>query len=203
MDKYKGKFRIPSARWPVWDYGANAPYFVTICTQTRSHDFGAVVAGVVQLTSLGQVAQDCWEAIPKHFPFVKLGEWIVMPNHVHGIIIIDKPAPPPVETQNLASAETQNLASAETQNLASLPSSRPSLFVPQNTFGPQSKNLASIVRGYKIGVTKHARQHNIPFQWQPRYHDHVIRSAEDYERISNYIRTNPQNWNKDSLYTAP
>ena len=103
MDKYKGKYRIPSARWAVWDYGANASYFVTICTQTRSHDFGAVGAGVVQLTPLGQVAQDCWEAIPKHFPFVKLGEWIVMPNHVHAIIIIDKPAPPPVETQNLAS----------------------------------------------------------------------------------------------------
>jgi len=74
MDKYKGKYRVTSARWAAWDYAANAPYFITICTQTRSHDLGTVVADAVQLTAIGQAAQDCWETIPEHFPFVKLGE---------------------------------------------------------------------------------------------------------------------------------
>jgi len=56
MDKYKGKYRIASARWAAWDYGANAGYFITICTKNRSHDFGVIVSGVIQLTPLGQAA---------------------------------------------------------------------------------------------------------------------------------------------------
>ena len=69
----------------------------------------------------------------------------------------------------------------------------------QNRFGPQSKNLASIIRGYKIGVTKFARQNNLSFAWQPRYHDHVIRNAKEYERISQYILANVQNWAADEF----
>ena len=83
----------------------------------------------MQLSSIGEIANECWSQIPEHFTFVKLGAFIVMPNHVHGIIIIDKPAVPPVQTQNIAS-------------------------LPGNKFGPQSQNLASIVRGFKISVPK-------------------------------------------------
>ena len=73
--------------------------------------------------------------MPEYFPFVELGAFVVMPNHVHGIIIINKP---------------NNERNVETQNFASLQSK------PANRFGPQSKNLASIIRGFKIGVTKNA-----------------------------------------------
>lgn len=176
MEKFKGKYRIPSARWATWDYGSNAAYFVTICTAGRTHDLGEIANGEMTLTPLGQAAADCWEAIPDHFPFVVLDGFVVMPNHVHGIIIIDKPV--------------------ETQNLASLPQP------PQNRFGPQSKNLASIVRGYKIGVTKYARQHNLAFKWQARYHDHVIRNRGEYERIRKYIHENPQKWAEDRHYNT-
>jgi putative transposase len=79
-------------------------------------------------------------------------------------------------------------------NLASLQSHH------ANRFGPQSENLASIVHGYKIGVTKYARQNQIPFAWQARYHDRVIRNAGEHERISQYIRTNPQKWADDTYY---
>ena len=100
-----------------------------------------------------------------------------MPNHVHGIIIIDKP----VETQNV-----------ETQNIASL----------QNKFGPQSQNLASVVRGYKIGVTKHANPLHINFTWQPRFHEHIIRNEETYLKISEYIQDNPRKWQEDKYYAS-
>ena len=83
----------------------------------------------------------------------------------------------------------------ETQNIASLRSG-----APKNKFGPQSQNLASVIRGYKIGVTQFARLNNIPFAWQARYHDHVIRNAEEHERIQQYILTNPKTWDKDTLY---
>ena len=91
-----------------------------------------------------------------------------MPNHVHGIIIIDKPDGDDDDGPN--------------------------------QFGPQSKNLASIVRGYKIGVTKYARQHNQPFKWQARYHDHVIRNDREYERIRQYIDENPERWEEDRYF---
>jgi REP element-mobilizing transposase RayT len=186
MEKFKGKYRTPSARWSAWNYGDNAAYFVTICTKTRSHDFGEIADGEMQLNPLGQSAWDCWSAIPDHFPFVILGVFVVMPNHVHGIIIIAKSEP---------------LTAVETQNFASLQSPQPQQ--SQNKFGPQSQNLASIVRGYKIGVTKFSKEQNIPFTWQPRYHDRVIRNEAEYGRIEQYIHNNPRNWKDDSLYTSP
>jgi len=80
----------------------------------------------------------------------------------------------------------------ETQDLASLPGG--------NRFGPQSRNLASIVRGYKIGVTKYARQNNIPFTWQESYYDHIIRNTDEHELVWQYILANPLNWAEDKFY---
>jgi len=177
MDKFKNKYRIPSARWAAWDYSSNAAYFVTICVANRALDFGRVVDGEMILSSLGQSVEDCWNEILAHFPFVELGVHQIMPNHMHGVIVINKNDGEMVETQNFASLPTQ----------------------PHNKFGPQSKNLASIIRGYKIGVTKFARANNIPFTWQARYHDHVIRNDGEWERITKYIIANPMNWKNDEF----
>lgn len=73
---------------------------------------------------------------------------------------------------------------------------------PQNQFGPQSKNLASIVRGFKIGVTKNARKIDINFGWQTRFHDHIIRNDTEYQRIATYINNNPANWQHDKFYST-
>lgn len=107
MEKYQNKYRIPSARLHTWNYGSNAPYFVTICTHERECFFGKIVEtpnlGVSNtLSPIGQLAQKYWDEIPNHFPFVKLGAFVVMPNHVHGIIIIDNP----VQTPNLGVSTT-------------------------------------------------------------------------------------------------
>jgi len=71
---------------------------------------------------------------------------------------------------------------------------------PKNQFGPQSKNLASIIRGFKIGVTKNARLINPDFAWQSRFYVHIIRNDESYHRITNYIKNNPKNWKEDKWY---
>ncbi|NDP22858.1 MAG: hypothetical protein GZ091_17530, partial [Paludibacter sp.] len=73
---------------------------------------------------------------------------------------------------------------------------------PMNQFGPQSKNVASIVRGFKIGVTNFARENNIEFQWQARFHDHVVRNEEGYYRIRNYINDNVNRWDEDTFNNA-
>src|SRR6056297_360165 len=90
-DKFKGKYRIESARLQNWDYGWNALYFVTICTKNRECFFGEIQDGKMEFSKIGEKAGKFWLEIPEHFPFVKLDVHVVMPNHVHGIIIIDKP----------------------------------------------------------------------------------------------------------------
>ena len=201
MEKFNNKYRTASARAPFWNYAWNAAYFITICTLNRQCWFGNIAVtqcrnvksrgdaksgrdakscvsttNIMQLSSLGHIANSCWHQIPKHFPFVELGPHIIMPNHVHGIVIINKP-------------DHQ--------------SDQPSEWVqPGNQFGPQSSNLASIVRGFKIGVTQNARQIHPDFAWQSRYHDHIIRNEKSYHNISEYIVNNPLKWLEDKFYSA-
>src|SRR5690625_1137102 len=111
MNTFKNKYRIASARAPFWDYGWNAAYFVTICTQNRECWFGEISDGVMDLSPTGHIANSCWYGISDHFPLVELGVHIIMPNHVHGIVMINKPA----------DGRNDGLT-VETQNLASLPS---------------------------------------------------------------------------------
>ena len=168
----------------------------------------------MQLSEIGKIANQNWLSIPEHFPFVKLGNHVIMQNHVHGIIIIDKPMNS-VETQNIASGEqktqgiafgeqeTQGIASLkqmehiasgeqETQGIASLPTQ-------PNKFGPQSNNLASIIRGYKSSVKTYATINKIDFVWQPLFHEHIIKSDNAFHRISEYILNNPANWINDTF----
>ncbi len=92
-DKYQNKYRIASARAPWWNYGWNGAYFITICTHNRNHFFGKIVNGALQLSPVGALADQCWREIPNRFPYAQLDAWVVMPNHVHGIIMIDKSNP--------------------------------------------------------------------------------------------------------------
>lgn len=207
-EKYKKKYRISTTRLQSWDYSANALYFVTICCQNRQCFFGNILDSKMLFSEIGKMAEKYWLEIPQHFPFVILHNHIIMPNHVHGIIEIAKNN---ANAYDDACVETQNFAFLRpsqsspppppTSLSPSLSSSQTSEWKP-NKFGPQSKNLASIVRGFKIGVTKNARQINPMFSWQPRYHDHIIRNYGSYQRISNYISTNPKNWKGDKFHTT-
>jgi len=175
--QFRGKYRIPSTRLKNWNYAGDGCYFVTICTKNRECLLGDISKdGGICLAYSGQISRRCWIEIPKHFPFVKLDEFVVMPNHIHGIIMIDK--------------TNENV---ETQDFASLQRG----MKYQNTFGPQSKNLASIIRGFKIGVKKWANKNEMTFYWQTRYYDHVIRDEASLIRIRQYIIDNPRNWHKD------
>ncbi len=88
--KFRNKYRIKSTRLEGYDYSQNGYYFVTICTKNRECFFGDIDNGEMQLSEIGKIAQKYFLEIPRHFPFVRLGEFVVMPNYFHGIIIIDK-----------------------------------------------------------------------------------------------------------------
>lgn len=184
MEKFKNKYRIESNRLKGWDYGSNALYFITICCKNRDCFFGIVNDGKMKLSAIGHIANSCFYEIPNHFPFVVLHNHVIMPNHIHGIIEIAKSND--VLVDDTLAVETQNIASLQPY---------------KNKFGPQSKNLASIIRGYKTGVTTNARKINPDFAWQPNYHDHIIRNEKSYQNISNYIIENPLKWENDSFNT--
>lgn len=99
QNKFQNKYRIPSARLQTWDYANNGTYFITICTQNRHHFFGTIQNQEMQLSEIGKLAVQFWLEIPNHFPFIELGNFVVMPNHVHGILIINHS----VETRFIAS----------------------------------------------------------------------------------------------------
>jgi putative transposase len=92
-DLYKDKYRIASARWAGYDYSQNGMYFITICTHNRQPYFGDILASpilggesILNASALGQRAVECWDEIPKHFPFAVPSTFVVMPDHVHGIV---------------------------------------------------------------------------------------------------------------------
>ena len=91
MGKYQNKYRIPSVRLAGWDYANNAAYFITICTKNRIHFFGCIKNHKMVLSEMGKTAEAYWYEILNQFPFVKLELFVVMPNQIHGIIVINKP----------------------------------------------------------------------------------------------------------------
>jgi putative transposase len=129
-EKYQNKYRIPSARLQNWDYGANGAYFITICTENRVKYFGKIENCQMQLNQLGQLAEQFFSLIPNYFPFVELGNFVVMPNHVHGIFIIDKNANVLLNGCDGGVVGTRLIV--ETRLIASLPSPTE----PPSTMGP-------------------------------------------------------------------
>ena len=209
MDKFKNKYRISSARLQSWDYSANGAYFITICTENREHFFGEIVdtpnvetrliasLPIMQLNKLGQMAEKYWLEIPNHFPFVELGNFVVMPNHIHGILIIDKINKQNLDTQNV---ETRLIASLQSQQPQSKPTDINGGFAG-NKNPMLHDNISRIIRWYKGRCSFDIRKIQVNFGWQSRFYDHIIRKAQSFETIQNYIANNPLNWRKDKLYT--
>lgn len=158
-DKYLNKYRISSARLQTWDYANKGAYFITICTKDRHHYFGHVINGKMVLTNAGVIADILWHEIKNHNKNIELGEFIVMPNHVHGILILDG-------KNDLMAVETGHALS---QSALQIPDSIPKL-PGQKRFQNQGKNSASsIIGGYKSAVTKHCNRLGIEFGWQTRF----------------------------------
>lgn len=89
MTKFKNTFRIESARLQYWDYSTPWWYYVTICTRNHINFFGSIKNGKIVLNELGIVAEKCWLEIPHHFKNIELDYYVIMPNHIHGIININ------------------------------------------------------------------------------------------------------------------
>ena len=164
------KPRRQSIRLRGYDYTRCGAYFVTICADQRRPLFGYIANAEMQLSALGQIAAETWRAMRIHFPNVELDEYIVMPNHMHGIIILT------VAAQHAA---------------PSLPPPRP--------FAVRPGSLGAIVRSFKSAVSKRANELHLKAGalWQRNYYEHVIRDDVSLARIREYIVTNPLRWELD------
>ncbi|MDN3621254.1 transposase [Polaribacter undariae] len=193
MDKFKNKYRVSSTRLQSWDYRNNGAYFITICTANRKHLFGEIVKTLpsnlptMQLNEIGKLAEKYWMAIPEHFPFVELGNFVIMPNHTHGILIIDKQIiDKQIETLQCNVSTGYKNIGAKNEQMAKI--------------SPKPGSISTIIRSYKSVVSKNARKIDPDFGWQSRFHDHIIRNDISFNKVQNYITNNPLMWNQDKFY---
>jgi putative transposase len=183
MSKYLNKYRNESARIKNYDYGTNGLYFVTINTLYKTEYFYKYEFGrtddcpstkndyenniwtdnrpSLRITEIGVIANEYWQQIPQHYPWVELDAYVIMPDHIHGILLFNKP--------------DENGWNP-------------------NKFGVQSRNLGAVIRAYKSSVKRYANQHQIEFNWQPRFHDTLIHTQISLLNIRHYILQNPAKW---------
>ncbi|WP_028298709.1 transposase [Olivibacter sitiensis] len=176
-----------SIRLKGYDYAQTGAYFITLCCQKRAHLFGEIVNGKMILNEYGLIAHDEWENTLEIRPNISLGAFVIMPNHVHGILIINDSGEPPSTTPK-----------------------------EENKFKSPSKTIGAIIRGYKGATTKRIKRlistGESPISsgapkidlstpiWQRNYYEHIIRNEKAFYNISNYIINNPAKWAEDKFY---
>lgn len=182
-----------SIRLKEYNYAQEGAYFVTICTQHRQLFFDD--------PEICQWAQACWLAIPDYTPGVELDEWVVMPNHLHGIIILTGENVPsgPGRGVHLNAPPDNRLDTAGGVSVQSYP---PATGVPypsvMASLSPRAGTLGVIIRNYKAAMTIRCRRlGRYDFAWQRNYYEHVIRNERELDAIRVYIRNNPLKWAMD------
>jgi putative transposase len=174
--------RRRSIRLKHYDYSQEGAYFITVCTKDKEWLFGDVINGEMQLNDMGNVTLQCWKEIPKHFPNAVLDEFIVMPNHIHGIVIFNA-----VGAKNISPIFRDD-NSDRAKNVSPLQHGT-------------SMTIGSVIRGFKIGVTKWARANGAFHDpWQRNYYEHIIRNEPELNKIREYIINNPLSWETDENY---
>ncbi|CAN5547592.1 transposase [soil metagenome] len=189
---FRNTYRVSSARLKNYNYGNKGAYFITICSKDHKNFFGKIIPknsdipdkhgmkNDVELTNIGKIVRSEWikSSLIRSDMNLEFDAYIIMPNHFHGTIIIGE------NSYNKAGESKKS----NTDNFIS-------------AFKPQAKNLASVIRGFKSSVTSASKKLGYSgFAWQPGYYDHIIRNYEDFQKIHEYIITNPENWKKDKFY---
>ena len=168
-----------SQRLPHYDYSQAGAYFVTICSHNRAVIFGKVIEDSVKLSPVGEIVKDVWEEIPPHFVQVELDGFVVMPNHMHGIIWIKE----------------DSSIRVGAQHAAPLPKT--------NRLNVKPGSLSAIVRSFKSAATKRINaigSDACERVWQRNYYEHIIRDDEDLNNHRRYILDNPLKWALDEYY---
>ena len=182
----------PRANWHKYN---GAEYFVTICTGGREHYFGEVHDGQTQLTAVGKCLRAQIENVQNHYPYTAIPLYVIMPNHTHLIVVIDG-------DKTSDNVGTRFIASVNETNDADAMNRVPTGGVTGDKNPMLNETLGTVVRGLKARVTKFARENGIPFAWQSRYHDRIVRNQNEMNCIAEYIEQNPARWESDCFYNV-
>jgi REP element-mobilizing transposase RayT len=172
-----------SIRLPDYDYTSPGTYFVTICVQGGECLLGQIVDGEMQLNERGQIAAASWEWLGAQYPYVSLDAWVIMPNHMHGIIVVQDDDAPTTCRGGSRTAPTRT--------------------APADATPTERKPLGRLVGAFKTVSTKRINQlrdtPGVPF-WQRNYWEHISRNGQSLNRIREYIDNNPARWPEDQLH---
>lgn len=178
-----------SIRLQGYDYSQAGAYFVTVCTQNRECLFGDIVDGEMRMNTAGRMVADEWIKTAEIRDEIKLDEWVVMPNHFHGILVIgDRRGDRPVAPLNVTTT------SGEQGDRPVAPT------------GPKPRSVGAVMAGFKSAVTKRINElHQTPGAklWQRNYWEHIVRNEPELNRIREYIHNNPARWELDKLHPSP
>lgn len=205
-EKFRDKYRIPSNRLRGWDYASSGHYYITIVTAGRNRLFGEIKNGEMILNDLGQIVYDEFFKSFELREELFLGEFVLMPDHLHAIVILDKSK---CECSGHVGMHDRvgTHDHVETHGRASLPQPQP----PTPQFHRQPQSISSFVAGFKSSTIKRIDDwidsNNVAMAkfnknnplWQSNYHDHIIRNETEYRHISDYIIRNPIEWKEDAL----
>ena len=185
MRKRKNSLRLES-----YTYSNSGAYFITICSYKREEIFGEIINDLIQLSSIGKVIQDCWYQIPINYENIKLDEFVIMPNHIHGIIWIVGAIHESPETKQKIHESPKDNPTQENGVIRELP-----LRIER-----RKMLLTKIIGRFKMNSSKSINDiHNSKGShvWQRSYYDHIIRNEDDLNNTKQYIQDNPLNWDKD------
>lgn len=180
-----------SIRLKGYNYSLAGAYFITICAHQRECLFGEVIAGAMILNRLGQVVKWHWYTLPKIHRRLQLDEFVVMPNHLHGILVLAD------DDNGVVGAGLGNNLSVYTENLSAKPAPT------EDIATKREHGITEIIRGFKtfsarrINQIRHTRGISL---WQRNYYEHIIRNEESLNTIRQYIINNPLSWEVDQLH---
>ena len=173
-----------SIRLRGYDYSQPGSYHVTLCTEGKQHLFGQIVEGEMHLNERGECVARCWKWLAQRYPYIDLDEWIVMPNHLHGIIAITN------RSGGSLTAPTDSRAIGDGGGSRTDPTKRKTLGRLVGAFKTVSTNDVNQLRGVQGELL-----------WQRGFYDHIIRNEDELDKIREYIRTNTVQWASDPDFT--
>ena len=191
MEKFQNKYCIPSTRANWHNYNGGV-YFVTICTKNREHYFGEICPGPqMHLSPIGQYAYNQIINVKTHYPYAKIPLFVIMPDHIHAIVTIDSENEIGGNGVHTQCRDVARICRDVARNVST------GVNTQMANISPRKNSLAVVMRGVKSSITKFANENNIPFAWQTRFHDRIIRNQDEFDKISDYIEKNVVNWQND------
>ena len=185
-----------SVRLQTYDYSQPGYYFVTVCTQHMKPLLGHITDGTMFLNKVGQLIQVTWRNLPARFTHVEIDQYVIMPNHFHGIIIFGNPE---LFTPDITYKAKIPVRFQKQHNKEKTPLS-PIVIANANAKTNQFTPLGEVIRTFKAVATRNIRKTIMPnFSWQRGLYEHIIRNDKDLYRVQQYIINNPAKWTEDIL----